>query len=152
MLYKNTFILVSDDCPVSTGIIPARKGDKKTIAMIQYELLTQKPYQYNHLELAFESFKIRQMTQDAQFDPDDKDVETQFFKKNHPCMRTSPLAKQYGWGVHHDENGKIAIYAKGSKEYARFSNPQNGLKIVKAVANKRAKTHRRIQTNHEAQL
>jgi hypothetical protein len=36
-------------------------------------------------------------------------------------MRASPLTKQYGWGAHYDEAGRIALYAVQSEEYRRFS-------------------------------
>lgn len=46
-------------------------------------------------------------------------------------MRASALAKTYGWGVHSDESSRVAIYAKGSKDYAR-------LRIDKALKQLRA--------------
>jgi outer membrane PBP1 activator LpoA protein len=37
-------------------------------------------------------------------------------------MRSSPLVKKYGWGVHSDEGGRIAIYALGTDEYLLYQN------------------------------
>lgn len=59
MSYINTFIKVSEDCPVMQSEIPADKPDKKPAHLIQYELLTQKPYTYDHEGLIYEVY-IRQ--------------------------------------------------------------------------------------------
>jgi hypothetical protein len=42
----------------------------------------------------------------------------EFFAKPQACLRTSDLCKKYGWGVHHDREGRIALYSVSSPEYA----------------------------------
>jgi hypothetical protein len=42
------------------------------------------------------------------------------------------LTKRYGWGVHSDKDGKIALYGCETTEYEKFSN-DNSLKIIKAM-------------------
>jgi hypothetical protein len=37
-------------------------------------------------------------------------------------LSASSLVKRYGWGVHIDANGKIALYALGSGEYEMFAS------------------------------
>ena len=44
----------------------------------------------------------------------------EFLAKPYACMRASPLTKNYGWGAHYNVDGKIAIYAVGSKDYVRL--------------------------------
>jgi len=44
--------------------------------------------------------------------------------------------KRYGWGVHSDSNGRIALYAVESDEYAKLSKDKN-LKHLKAMRSKR---------------
>jgi Family of unknown function (DUF6157) len=39
--YLNTFIEVADDCPASIGEIPPTKGDNKTVANIQFEMINK---------------------------------------------------------------------------------------------------------------
>ena len=34
-----------------------------------------------------------------------------------PSLRSSPLGKRYGWGIHHDADGRIALVPLGSDEY-----------------------------------
>jgi hypothetical protein len=55
-----------------------------------------------------------------------------FFAKGQPCFRASPLTKRYGWGVHCDSEGRIALYAAGSPEYAQLAGDKT-LKQVKAM-------------------
>lgn len=43
-----------------------------------------------------------------------------FFAKPQACLRASPLVKQFGWGVHHDGEGRIALVAMESEDYARL--------------------------------
>jgi Family of unknown function (DUF6157) len=56
----------------------------------------------------------------------------QFFSKGQPCFRASPLTKRYGWGVHNDKEGKIALFGLESEEYQKFIK-NNELKVVKAM-------------------
>jgi len=52
-------------------------------------------------------------------------------------MRASPLGKRFGWGVHADGEGRIAIYAVDSKRYqALASDPE--LEQTRAMRSKRA--------------
>jgi hypothetical protein len=60
-----------------------------------------------------------------------------FFTKPQPCLRASPLTKRYGWGIHHDEQGRIALVARGSSDYQRLSSGED-LKVVPAMRNKKA--------------
>lgn len=41
----------------------------------------------------------------------------QFFSKGQPCLRTSPLAKSYGWGIHADADGRVALVPMRSSRY-----------------------------------
>jgi len=43
-----------------------------------------------------------------------------FFAKPQACLRASPLVKQYGWGVHHDGEGRIALLGMESAEYRQL--------------------------------
>ncbi|MFB7893762.1 DUF6157 family protein [Microbacterium sp. NPDC056044] len=53
----------------------------------------------------------------------DRDAErVRFFAKGQPCLRSSPLGKRYGWGIHHDDQGRVALYPVESDEYRRFAD------------------------------
>jgi hypothetical protein len=61
----------------------------------------------------------------------------EFFSKGQACMRASGLGKRFGWGVHADAEGRVAIYAVGSKRYQALAK-DSGLKQVRAMRSKRA--------------
>lgn len=54
MSYTNTFIRVAEDCPEETGVTPMSCRTLPPTHVIQYELLTNEPYKYNHEELLYE--------------------------------------------------------------------------------------------------
>lgn len=130
--YINTFIEVAEDCPASTGEVPPTKGDKKSVANYQFELLERSPYKFDSDALLFLIFATRKSIDEAQWESERQ----AFFSKGQPCLRASPLTKRYGWGVHSDEKGRIAIFGVESKEYKKFvADPS--LKKVKAMKTKR---------------
>ena len=60
----------------------------------------------------------------------------QFFSKGQACLRASPLTKRYGWGIHHDAEGKVAMYPMESEAYQAFMQ-DSGVKKYKAMRSKR---------------
>ncbi|MGH7492255.1 MAG: DUF6157 family protein [bacterium] len=46
------------------------------------------------------------------------------------------ITKRYGWGVHSNADGKVAVYEVGSKEYNKLAYDKS-LKHVKAMRSKR---------------
>jgi hypothetical protein len=131
--YNNTFIAIAEDCPVSRAEIPPLKGEEKTAANIQYEMLANSPYQYTSDDVLFHVYAIKHKIKGNQ---QLREGREQFFSKGQPCFRSSPLTKRYGWGVHNDEQGKIAIYPVESPEYKRFLKDKS-LQHTKAMRSKR---------------
>jgi|SRR5690625_3543654 len=119
--YINTFIRISEDCPVRTAEIPPLGGVSKTIARRQYEWLSKRPYQFTSDTLLFGIHAERHHLPGDDIEEEQK----KFFSKGQPCLRTSPLAKRYGWGFHHDERGRVALIPYGSDEYTRFAGDEN---------------------------
>lgn len=141
MNYYQTFITVSADCPVTEGKVPPVRKGGPTKPRIEYELLTSNPYTYTQEDLLFEVHVRHKLIPEEERGTQGQQIRTEFFKKSHPCLRASMLAKKYGWGFHFDENGKVAIYGKESTEYQEFLN--NGgekLKVVAAMRNSRSGT------------
>jgi len=130
--YRDTFIETAEDTKATSGTKPPSKGDKKTIAEIQYELIAENPYKYTSDDILFQVFADRNDLTEAEY----KQAREQFFSKGQPCLRTSPLTKTYGFGVHCDSNGKIAIYGVETPEYKRFVADKS-LAKVKAMRSKR---------------
>ena len=129
--YYNTFIEIAEDCPLQASELPPQKGEAKTIANIQFEMIAENPYQFTSDEVIFRGFALKnELTSNLEQE------KALFFAKGQACLRASPLTKRYGWGVHHDEAGKVALYPMESEEYQRFvQDPQ--VKKVKAMRSKR---------------
>ncbi len=131
--YFSTFIEIAEDCPTTIGEIPPVKGDKKSVANLQFEMLYEPPYEFTSDDILFSVFATRK-------EIPQEDLEEQrelFFSKGQPCFRASPLTKIYGWGIHSNEEGKIAMYGVESEEYQRFVADESVIK-KKAMRSKRA--------------
>ncbi|ANH81556.1 hypothetical protein A8C56_11750 [Niabella ginsenosidivorans] len=126
--YFDTFIRVAEDCPVQQGQVPPLKDNKKTAASIQFEMIHKNPYKYTSDDVLFQVYACKNDLTRAQY----KKEQEKFFSKGQPCLRASPLTKRYGWGIHSNAEGKIALYSVGSKEYEDFSKDKR-LKVLKAM-------------------
>lgn len=122
--YYSTFISVAEDCPVATAEVPPVK-DPKSVAQIEYDMLIDQPYTYTSDDILYTANGERRGI-----------AREDFFAKGQPCFRSSPLTKRYGWGVHSDADGKIALYAIGSAEYEKLAS-DTSLKQLKAMRSKR---------------
>jgi|SRR5690606_35769648 len=130
--YYNTFIEIADDCPVQTAEVPPVKEGKKTAANIQFEMIIDHPYRYTSDDVIFNVYALKNNISKK----DSEKERTAFFSKGQACLRASPLPKRYGWGIHYNDEGKIAIYPAGSEEYDKLANDES-LKRIKAVRSKR---------------
>lgn len=130
--YENTFIEVAEDCPAVMGEIPKIKGNTKTVAAIQFEIIRKNPYKFTSDDVLFQVFADRNDLTKSEYITGRE----QLFSKGQACLRASPLTKRYGWGIHNDENGKIALYAMETPEYQKFLGDKN-LKVVKAMRTSR---------------
>ena len=83
------------------------------MARLQYEMLADAPYRFTSDEVVFGVHAARAGVPAADMDA----ARAAFFSKGQPCLRSSPLAKAYGWGFHFDELGRVALVASGSKQY-----------------------------------
>jgi len=132
--YYNSFIEIAEDSPTKIGEMPPVKGDKKTVANYQFEMVYENPYKYTSDEILFTVFARRKDIPENEWE-EQKQV---FFSKGQPCFRASPLTKRYGWGIHSDEKGRVAMYAADSKEYKDFLKNKS-IEKTKAMRSKRAK-------------
>ena len=130
--YINTFIEVAEDCPAQSAEVPSQKGDAKSVANLHFEMVEAHPYQFTSDDVIFKTFAVKN-----NLDSSLENERNQFFSKGQACMRCSPLTKHYGWGIHSNEEGKIAIFPRESEEYQRFSK-DDSVKRVKAMRSKKA--------------
>jgi len=136
MGYTDTLIKVAADCPVCKSEIPVAKNKTKPAHLLQYELLIQKPYAYNHEELIYQVYVLQKEIPESVLETESENIKAELFSKGHPCMRASSLTKRYGWGAHYNQDGKIAIYPMESAAYQALID-SGKVKIVPAMKSKR---------------
>jgi hypothetical protein len=131
--YYNTFITVAADCPSEFGQIPKDKKDGKTKPGVEYELAAEQPYRYSQEELLYLThIRHKGLTEEEL----PREV---FYQKPQPCLRASMLPKKYGWGIHFNAEGKLALIPAESQEYQRFiEGAYPEVKLVGAMRNKKA--------------
>ncbi|WP_368652579.1 DUF6157 family protein [Ornithinibacillus sp. 4-3] len=134
--YYQTFITVAPDSTATAGETPKARGTKPTKVQIEYELLSTNPYVYSQSELLFEVHIRHKGISKENMEAEEK----AFFAKSHACLRASTLPKKLGWGMHFNEEGKIALYGIETPEYTQFSENRTGeLKILPAMRSSRKK-------------
>ena len=126
--YINTFIEVAEDCPATQGEVPPVKGDAKTVANLQFDLISKNPYKFTSDDVLFQVYADRNDLVKEEYE----EARNSYFSKGQACLRASPLTKRYGWGVHSNKDGKIALFGCETSEYKKLSKDK-ALKIVKAM-------------------
>ena len=132
--YFDTFIEVADDCPAVTGQIPPLNANAPSIATIQFELISQHPYVFTSDEIIFHVYAIRNDLAASDY----AIAKKEFFSKGQACLRSSALVKRYGWGIHADHRGKVALIGLETDDYKKYCSDIS-LKKVKAMRSKKAK-------------
>ncbi|TXF79319.1 DUF6157 family protein [Chryseobacterium sp.] len=129
--YKDTFIEIAEDCPVSESEIPPMKRNR-TLAEIQYDMISKNPYRFSSDDVMFECYVQKNDITETE----KTEARKQFFSKGQACFRSSALGKRYGFGVHSNSDGKVALYPVESEEYQKFvEDPE--VKKVKAMRTKK---------------
>lgn len=131
--YFDTFIEVAEDCPATKGEMPPQKESTKSVANIQFEMLFENPYTYTSDEVLFQCFALKNNLTQTEWDTEKE----AFFSKGQPCFRASPLTKRYGWGIHSNSEGKIAMFGVETTAYQSFTKNPN-IKVVKAMRSKKS--------------
>jgi hypothetical protein len=135
--YVNTFIAVAPDTAAKAGTVPPGRSDKKSIAQLEYELISGKPYTLTQEEVQFSVHVQRQGISAAELKARRTKLWSEFFSKPMACMRASPLPKSYGWGLHFDAEGKVALVAIESPKYRRLLK-NSATRQLSAMRSKRA--------------
>lgn len=133
--YFNTLIEPAEDCPVEASEVPPVKGDKKSVANLQYEMLHGHPYEFTSDDVLFSVVATRKGLADDELD-EQRHI---YFSKGQPCFRASPLTKRYGWGIHADADGKIALLEVDSAEYHSLLTDGS---VTKKKAMRSSKSHK----------
>lgn len=123
--YANAFIAVAEDCPVTHAEEPPLR-EPPSVARTQFDMLIAAPYRYTSDDVIYESHGKRKGLS-----------REEFFSKGQPCFRASPLTKRYGWGVHCDSGGRIALVPAGSDRYRELTDDP-ALQQVRAMRSSRS--------------
>ena len=114
--YVDTFIVVADDCPVATGMSPPRR-DNQSVAERTYAMISSHPYEFTSDDVIFGVYADRNEIA-ADHRPAARE---EFFAKGQACLRSSDLCKRYGWGIHADARGRVALYGVETRSYKDFA-------------------------------
>ena len=112
--YVSTLILPSPDCAAQVATVPPKPG---TVAAAQHERLFETPYGLTSDGLIFGIHADRQDIDEAER----MGARADFFFKGQPCLRASPLVRTYGWALHHDAEGRVALVDPASELFASLS-------------------------------
>lgn len=137
MNYINTFIEVAADCKATEGTVPRPRAGNPTVAELEFDFISQCPYSYTQEDVQFHVHAQREGLSTRKLQSDGVRLREAFFSKPMACMRTSPLAKTYGWGLHFNEKGHVALVSQGTAKYRKLANDPT-ITHTRAMRNKRA--------------
>ncbi|MFC4059925.1 DUF6157 family protein [Planomonospora corallina] len=136
--YYDTLIAVADDCPVRSAVEPEPRGGKKTVAVLQFEMIAADPGGLTQEDVLFESW-LRRQEPAGRSEAEHDRLRAQFFARPQACLRASPLPKKYGWGLLFDQAGRVRLCPMESEEYQRIvAGEVAGVKVLKAMRSRRA--------------
>ena len=138
--YLDTFIAVAEDCPADAGIVPPPGRGGPSVAARTHELIAAAPYRLTSGDVLFTVHADRSGIPE----PERPAARREFYSRSQACLRSSPLGKRYGWGIHADGAGRLALVARESPEYADFvegrrtTSTGQPVRVVRAMRNARA--------------
>jgi len=127
------FIEVAEDCPAVRGEVPPERAGRATKAAIEYGLIAGAPYGLTEDEVAFRTRVAMRDIPEADWPAERERLSSQ----EKPRLRVSGLAKRYGWGIHIDSQGRVALVPVESVEYRRLA-ADPALRHVRAFRSRRA--------------
>ena len=111
--YYNCLITIAEDSKADRGNTPPEKKENKTIAQIQFHLISNAPLKYTSDDVLFLTCAEKNAIHESEYTA----AREYFFSKGQPCLRTSPLTKTYGWGILSDKDGKVKLVDSASILY-----------------------------------
>jgi hypothetical protein len=96
-------------------------------------MIAEHPYRYTSDDVMFECY----LQKNGIGEESKKEAKDEFFSKGQACFRSSALTKRYGFGIHSNSEGKVALYPVESEDYEKFVADPTVSK-VKAMRTKRS--------------
>lgn len=122
--YTDTLILPAEDSPVDHSELPPVK-EKPSVADMQLQLIAENPYGLTSDDVLFSVFADRN-----EIPQKEREVaREEFFSKGQACLRASPLTKRYGWAIHNDSEGKVALVDTASGAFQKLMDDSTVTKI-----------------------
>ena len=113
--YFDGFIAVATDSQATRGTAP-KEAEGPSIALRTFRMIGEHPYRYTSDDVIFIVHADRHGIPTAERAA----AREAFFSRGQACLRTSDLGKRYGWGIHGDAEGRVALYGVESREYQDF--------------------------------
>lgn len=110
---QEELIEVAEDCAEKNAKEPPDRSPK-TIMRIEYELLIENPYAYTEREFFHEVHVVHRKKPDLKIDSYN--------------IKRCPLVQSYGWGIHRNRDGKLALVAIESNRYKELQETINTTK------------------------
>ena len=134
--YYDAFIAVAPDSSAPGGVEPP---SATTIAGRTFELIADAPYDRTSDDVIFTVWAERNGVAADQRDA----AREQFFSVGRACLRSSDLGKRYGWGLHFDAEGRVALVASRTPEYEQLASGTgpDGRPVTVIHAMRSARTH-----------
>lgn len=130
--YRDTFIEIAEDSPAAHAQERPAK-DPATVAQLHHALIAAQPYALTSADVEFETSARR-----AGVPEDEREAaRAALFSTGRPCLRSSPLGKRYGWGIPSDAEGRVALVAADSDDYARLA-ADDAIAHTRAMRSRRA--------------
>lgn len=129
--YYNTLITIANDSPTLTSTEP--NMEKSTVASQQFRWISEQPYHFTSDDVIYRRVAEKEGVADHLREAGQRE----YFRTGRACLRASPLPKQYGWGIHSNAEGKIALVAAESEEYGNLMADES---VKKLAAMKKSRT------------
>ena len=130
--YFDTFIAVAPDTAATAATEPPQRPTP-SVAELTYRMIAEHPYGFTSDDVIFGVWADRRGIADVERES----ARAEFFAKGQPCLRSSDLGKRYGWGVHADAEGRVAVVPMDSDEYARLASGEGGVSVTRAMRSSR---------------
>ena len=136
--YFDTFIAIAPDSDAVRGTVP-KETASPSVALRTFRMIHDHPYRYTSDDVIFTVYAERKGIPAAGHAA----AREELFSKGQACLRASDLGKKYGWGIHSDAEGRVALYGVETAEYRELASGKRPGKNGQPVTVKFAMRSRR---------
>lgn len=115
--YLDTFIAVADDSRATRGTAPPDTGVNPSVAARTFRMVAEHPYGFTSGDVIFAVFADRRGVPEQER----ASARREFYARSQACLRASDLGRRYGWGIHADADGQVALVGVETPAYAEFA-------------------------------